>query len=140
MGRLETEQTVPRIGGQGPKPNNIESIIDATSPDYMMHQQNSLETSHDNFRNQQESQPLQQMNSIPKEDHLGGISQTNPLTGMSNQNAAQDLLRIGNNDQRKSLSSAALRVTFENDRRNQPSTSFHQTQPSMFAHHKPPLF
>merc|ERR1719464_2311057 len=118
----------------------MESIIDATSPDYMMNQQNSLETSHDNFRNQQETQPLQQMNSIPKEDHLGGISQTNPLTAISNQNGAQDLLRIGNNDNRKSLSSAALRVTFENDRRNQPSSSFHQTQSSMFPHHKPPLF
>jgi len=88
MGRLETEQAVPIIGGQGPKSNNIESIIDATSPDYMMHQQNSLGTSHDNFPNQQELQPLQQMNSIPKEDHLGVISQTNPLTAISNQNAA----------------------------------------------------
>ena len=119
MGRLETEQTMPRIGGQGPKPNNnIESALEATSPDYMMDRQNSLEASHDNFCNQQEPQSLHQKNSIPKEEpHLGVISQLNPLTVISNPHAAQDLLRI-ENDQRKSLSSAAVRVTFENDRRN----------------------
>ena len=113
MGRLETEQPVNRFN-QGEPVNNIISVLDAKSPDYMIDRQNSLENSHDNFMNQQESLSLlQTKNSIPKDENLGGISQVNPLTTISNQNAgAQDLLRI-ENSQRKSLSST-VRVTFDN--------------------------
>ena len=73
-----------RIGGQGPKTNNMPSVLDATSPDYIIDRQNSLETSNDNFCSQQESQLLIQKNSIPKEENLGGLSQMNPLTTISN--------------------------------------------------------
>ena len=85
MGRLETEQPVNRFN-QGQPVNNITSVLDAKSPDYnMMDRQNSLEDSHDNFINQQESLSLlQTKNSIPKEENPGGISQVNPLTTISN--------------------------------------------------------
>ena len=93
MGRLETEEPLNRFN-QGQQVNNITSVLDAKSPDYMIDRQNSLENSHDNFMNQQESLSLlQTKNSIPKDENLGGISQVNPLTTISNQNAgAQDLL------------------------------------------------